>query len=122
MDLERFALLINRLSEKSKTGAVKWVVDASNSFKTVLGEYVLSISIQGDDDGDPYSDPDYYLAIYKKDKGMGAWIDSVGDEELKDVLPGSFKIMQHLFRDARRSANGVDNIVEDLIKEIDGKQ
>lgn len=117
MELERIALLINRLSEKSRAGTIHWQEDTSNSFRASLGKYFVSISVHQDDQDDPFTDPDYYFGIYLRDSN--SWIDSVSDDELKDVLPGSFKVMQNLYRDARRTARGIGEIVDDLLKAMD---
>jgi hypothetical protein len=115
MNLERTALLVRRIAEKSKVGALEWREEASNSFVADVGHYRVGIS-QHDSELDQYTDPDYSISI----RAMAGerWIDSFTDEDLKEALPGSFKLMQALFRDARRQARGVGDIVEDLLTEL----
>jgi hypothetical protein len=118
MEIERIALFVNRLSERTKAGNIEWVNETSNSFAAKLGDYKVSISEQYDEDGDPqYTDPDYYIGIYKD--GAKTWIDSVNDEEMKDALPGAFKIMQNIYRGAKRSARGFGVVIEELIRALD---
>lgn len=117
MEIERVALLVNRLSEKSKAGTLPWESETSNSFIVNLGKYQVSISEHYDDNVDPeYGDPDYAISIYRG--GNKAWIDSFNDYEMKDVLPNSFKIMQKIYRDARRTASGISAVVEDLLQQL----
>lgn len=118
METERIALFINRLSEKSKAGGIPWVNETSNSFSAKLGNYKVSISEQYDEDVDPqYTDPDYYIGIYGE--GANTWLDGISDSELKEVLPSSFKIMQSMYRSARRTARGFGKAVEDLLQALD---
>lgn len=117
MDIERIALFVNKLSERSKAGAIPWVSETSNSFAANLGKYKVSISEHYDENVDPeYSDPDYSIGIYKSNAGN--WIDCVNDDEMKDVLPGAFKIMRSIYRDARRTSRGFGAVIEDLIQEL----
>lgn len=115
MNLERTALLVRRIAEKSKAGSLEWREEASNSFLANLGRYLVSIS-EHDQEFDQYSDPDYSISIRSLEGGM--WIDSFTDEDLKEALPGAFKFMQALYRDARRQARGVGDIIEDLLIEL----
>lgn len=118
MEIERIALFINRLSEKSKAGGLGWVVETSNSFSATLGQYKVSIAEIYEDGDDPqYSDPDYYVGIYNQ--GQGDWIDGINDGELKDALPNSFKVMQGIYRSARRTANGFGKAIDDLLGALD---
>lgn len=120
MELNRMALVIQRLAERTAKGEVVWKEETSNSFVAPVGKYSVSISEHDEMQDDPFSDPDYYFAINEPTKNC--WMDSVSDEEMKDALPGSFKIMRSLYRDARRGARGIDVVVEELLKEIgDGK-
>jgi hypothetical protein len=118
MDLERAALLVRRIAEKSKAGELEWFEQSTNVFTTEIGKYRISV-VEHTSDYDASADPDYAVSISAK--AGERWIDSLSDEDLKDVLPGSYKLMASLFRDARRRARGVADVVEDLLKDIDGK-
>jgi len=120
MEIERIALFINKLSEKSKLGAIDWRVETSNSYQTLISGYKVTISQHIDEDefsGGDFSDPDYIIGLYKSSNSQ--WVDSFSDDEMKDYINGSFKIMQGIYRDARRKSNNVSAIIEDLISGLD---
>ncbi|WP_422084992.1 hypothetical protein [Variovorax sp.] len=120
MELDRVATLLNRLSDKTKEKEIKWEKETNNSYATTLGKFKLSI-IQDASSYDYEADPDYFLSITNgKNLISSEWIDSFSDEELKEIMPSSFKVMEALYREARRQANDVEGIVENLIKSIDG--
>lgn len=121
MEIERVALFINKLSEKSKLGTIEWKVETSNSYQATINGYKVTISehLDEDDFGDVgrYADPDYIVGLYKLNSHQ--WVDSFNDDEMKDYMNGSFKIMQGIYRDARRKSNNVSEIIEDLISGLD---
>lgn len=120
MDNDRVALFVNRLSEKTRAGEIDWKSKASNSFVAKLGGYKVSISEHFGEDEDPeYADADYVIGISKGE--APDWIDSVNDQEMSDVLPGAFKIMQQIYRTARRNARGFGAAVEEIIRVMDDK-
>lgn len=117
MELERFAQLVKRLQEGTRAGKIEWTESTSNSFETTVGGHVIYIAEHEDLVGDPMIDPDYSIGIRRKVRDQ--WVDSVSDEELKQVLPGAFKTMQMLYKEARRNARGVEGIVDQILKDLE---
>lgn len=117
MELDRVAVLIERLAAATKKKEFKWESDASNSFYTHIGDFKISIIVETPE-YDYSADPDYSLSI-RSTKENGQWVDSFSDEDLKTVMPKSFEVMRDLYTDARRQANDVEGVVENLIKFIE---
>lgn len=117
MAIDNMALLINRIYEKTKTGSVEWTEEASGAYSLKLRNNKISIAQYHDADSDPeYSDPDYIVSIFDRN---GVWIESIGDMEISEALPNAFKLMQSIYRDARRSARGFNDVVNELLNELD---
>lgn len=117
MEVNQFVLFINRLSEKTKIGSLKWRSLTESMFVLDVGDNRISISQSFNEDSDPdYTDPDYYIHIYDRN---GVFIDSFGDQEIQEYLPGAFKLMQGIYRDAMRTARGLDATIGDILKTWD---
>lgn len=124
MELNRVAHLLELIAEKTKAKEIKWEAGiGSNDFSTTVDNFKLGLS-RDTPDADYDVDPDYYFSIRRitpKSPDLTTWVDSFSDEELKGALPNSFKLMRDLYQEIRRQINGVEEIVEDLIKSLDGK-
>lgn len=119
MEHERMAALIKRLLENTRAGKREWSEDSSNCFSTNIGDHQVYIAEHESPHSFEEVDPDYSLGIRKKVGSSLHWIDSATDEELKSSFPTAFKSMQFLYREARRNARGVDDILGDILKDLE---
>ena len=116
MQLDRMAKLVMRVAELTAEGQIPWEEG------TISDRYVAHIGsnrvfIDRHDSEVPYSDPDYTMGFLS---ATDEYIDSTSDVELKELIPGSFKLMQHLHNSARRKAKRVDRLVDDSLRDLEG--
>lgn len=103
--------LIDKVTAATENGLLRWQAEgAANSFSVnITNKYVVSVW--------KWSDPD------SMDEGLAIALMKGGDMvdhiAVKDYEKSYDRIME-FFRVARRSANGIDNVINDLIGIIDG--
>lgn len=115
---DRFAFFVNKLAEKTRQGSIEWQNETSNSFSVVLGSHKVSISQNYPEDAPhEYMDPDYIIGIYMEKSGE--WVESMDDQELKEFIPNSFKLMADIYKSARRKARDFDSTIETLIDDLE---
>lgn len=115
MELQKIVTLIERLSEKTTEGTVKWEESlfANSIYETQVGKHNIFVRERHEEE---MSDPDYFLGFYNS---AHEEIDSFSDRDLRDVMSSSYKIMRELYRAAKRQALGVNKMVDDVLNELD---
>lgn len=123
MALEKHALLIDRLTDRTGKAQVEWkqsVVDSA--FQVSFGENTLRMREIARQES---SECDYFLDLINAD---GAVVESVSDVELDAearaqgrALQGTatwYSKMRNLYETARRSALGSDKIINDILDHL----
>ena len=108
----RMTAIATQLLEKTKGGEVDWreTVDG-NAFTTAYPDYSLSIRSLGPGG----FERSYVLAVHN---GRGTEAGSLAPENQDP----SFQILKELFELARRKGVGTDEVLDDVLKTLSGKQ
>lgn len=112
--------LVDRLHRKTLAGQVPWTETTSQN------EYAanfsgLSLSIKTLFDPDWPDKPDYVVKILNTE---GRLVEEFSNVELStlvtDAEPHPYKLLEEIYRGARRIAMGVDNALDLLLNELGG--
>lgn len=114
MEQNKLIALINRIITKTSYGELDWEsTNNPKSFSVSLSNYSISISAIKSFD---YDDDDYRITIYNEE---GDVIEEATDIELKNQMPDALIRFKTLFDEARRKAMGVDEALDDILKELE---
>lgn len=119
---QKFIELAQIIADRTSLGAMSWEETSSEDmFQATLSKYV--IRIKSSPSREVQDDVDYEINILNSD---GARIESFTDSELTQILKKSgatsetngYLLMKELFKNAKRSALGVDKALDDILKEL----
>jgi len=107
------------LHEKTKRGEIKWEeTENAKEFQVAFPTYSIRI---GSQEGQ-YGLPVYYLKIFNQE---GKLIEEIGQDELGagvyPIGPGPGARMQELYELARRIAMRVEEALDSILSELEGK-
>ncbi len=104
----KFIQMIEHLVEATNRGKLRWKPADAERFVLVLGE--VEISVEED------RDINYSVSLYKGGKILE--LEAFSHEENAD----QYKIVQSLWELARRSAFGVDAIIDQVIADVSARR
>lgn len=116
----KYLQLLDRLIKKTEAGELKWEeTAASNAFQVSFPNYTVILSeVESGDDA-----IDYVVELVNSD---GRIIDRFSDVTLQQTDPNTsgerllhFNRMKGLFEASRRQALGVDQALDELLRELD---
>lgn len=104
---------VNTLLEKTKSGYLAWIdSDSYETFATHIdGENSVNVWTGYDDSGERFIS---FALVGKHGEISDSWY--------VDRYDGDFTLMQELYNAARRSANGINNTIQNLQAILDKKQ
>jgi hypothetical protein len=113
---EKLAKLVDRLYERTEANAVQWGKADREVFAASFPNYSVDLS----EAHNTWGSPAFVLRIYNSDGDVVEWISS---RTLASELPASDKdyekIMEELYKLARRSALKSDQAVDELISVLE---
>ena len=115
---DKLLVLIQRLSDQTNQGNVKWEKTVDDGvFQASFPGYSIHILTRTSRIPQA-SDPDYVLEIYNDD---GVLIEQADDVDFKDLGldPPIFTTMEQMYTKARRMAMGVDRALDSLLGSLD---
>ncbi|MCY1236940.1 hypothetical protein D9M72_496160 [compost metagenome] len=107
--------MVERLANRPES--VEWKEKWGSRFDGELSGIKVYI-VESSSDFDPEADPDYLFGFVGP---QDATLDYVSDTDLKPYLPNSYSVMRTLFQAARRKANNIASIVDELNKALDNE-
>ena len=108
---ERLVELSRRLRAATDAGKLEWTAEQDTTFLWSSGRGAVAVSSRDGDGEEPYE-----LEIFTT---AGRKVEALGSEWTADEQPAPWNdAVAHLYRAARRSALGVDKILEDLLAEL----
>lgn len=113
----KYASLLDRLYQRTKTSKIDWELNASRSPEARLGNYVITLSV-GQSGGNPVE----FMSLFTEYEEL---IETINDEELSNLTPqtsrfGSYySLMEDLRTTAFRQAIGADKALDDLLGALD---
>ena len=115
MENDKAVKLITRLAEKTTAGEISWEELSEHSYVTSVAGRQIVIYQHWNEFG-PHSEPDYFLQLIGD---TGEVVDSFSDYELRPQFEESFRVMGKLWKEARRDAKGITQILDDVLRELD---
>jgi hypothetical protein len=118
----KYLQLLDRLIKKTEAGELKWEeAAASNAFQVSFPNYAVILSeAEGESDT-----VDYIVELVNSD---GRVIDRFSDVTLEGTdpsarnAPGHFNRMKSLFEVARRQALGVEQALDEILRQLEEEQ
>lgn len=115
--VEKYAVLIDALLAKTKSGDVPWDIENGRSISVESTSTTLKLSESTDENFEKL----YTIEMYKHD---GAFIDGFNDTVLTELNLSSgsksyFLRMEELYNLGRRQATGADKAIDDFLGELD---
>ena len=107
-DIKRVEAIVDALLRRAKGGKARWEQDTSTSFISAGADYSIRVGIES---GDQFTHDQFLIEIFN---ASGEVIESHTPnfvDELRDELSDLYEI-------ARRSALGVDDILDNVLKDL----
>ena len=113
MSYPKMANLIYSLLRQTQNGQLKWdQTEKSEKFQASFPRYSVRLYMAQNNG----FDPDYMLQIIND---FGDIVEEVADPELREVMENPFLTMKELYEMARRSAMGVEQALDDILKYLE---
>lgn len=111
--------LINRLHGLTKAQNISWQeTETDGVYQISFPTYSVSLSRRRSPNSE-HAEWDYWISIYNSD---GKLIDEASDGDLHLDFPGripsALDIMSELYDMARRSAMGVENVIQEILSQL----
>jgi hypothetical protein len=110
-DKERLTILARRLAEATTGRSAHWALDDEDAFTWAAEQGTVTIASRDRD-----NEPPYELSVYRPDRQK---VDELSSALLDDDQPAPWNdALVELYRSARRSALGADEIIDALIEAL----
>ena len=118
---EKFIELARLIDDRTTSGAMKWEETGVDSlFQATLSKFVIRIKASQSNFADEI---DYEISIMGRN---GTMLESFSDMELSRILKNhpnaveknGYILMDHIFKNAKRTALGIDKAIDDVLKEL----
>lgn len=119
MTREKIIELAHELRDKSKADQVEWSESPyRNGYQTTVGPYTIRIEKESYEETGGYT---YYLRIFNV---LGRLVDEITDDEIIRVKHDAEEgiVMDDLFKFARRSAMGAEQVLDSILTTLSGKK
>jgi hypothetical protein len=119
MNNPKVEAMVRRIKEKTSEGQLQWEeTEAEGVYQTAFTSYSVQVSLE---DSREAQGTDVVLRIFNSE---GKMIEEVRDPDLvgdKYDSPKAFKEMRELYDTARRYAMGVEQALDQILKDLDDK-
>jgi hypothetical protein len=111
MDIERVVHFLKGLQAQSAKGLVEWVETNPGEYSTHVKSIRVSFTTRQTDS--PFDEVDYVMTFWAMPEEV--FIASYTDVDLKDDLRGSYSFFKGLYDDARLSATGLKQKLDEAL-------
>lgn len=112
MSYQKLATLLTVLSEKTESGRIEWEESArSNSYETSFPNYSVVLSHRPSS----VSEDDYVLYVVD---ARGDVVEEAADYDFREFMENPYSRMKELYETARRQAKGVDQALDEILKDL----
>lgn len=112
MSYRKLAMLLDALYDKTNSGAIGWDESAhSNSYETSFPNYSVLLN------NDKSQGRDVFI-LYIIDAN-GDVVEEASDADFSEFIGDPYSKMKDMYETARRQAKGVDQALDEILKELD---